>query len=756
MNTVPLPGCAPVPLAHYLKALGVLRLVAEQADPEAAGCWQRDVFVLHSRLDPAGLLHFFLNQYAPTPILAPWNGGSGFYPKDNQAALKAIETGRATRFARFREAIAAVRTVLSRARLKAKPDAAQKEELLVACRSVFPDHALAWLDAAFVLTAEGAKYPPLLGTGGNDGRLEFTNNFMQRLTELLDPATGQPAPTARVLLEAALFGARTAVPLSRAPVGQFLPGQAGGANATTGFDAKSLVNPWDFILMLEGALLFAAAAVRRLESAEPGVLAYPFCVRQAAAGYASAAAGDEPAARAEMWMPLWERPTRLPELATILTEGRAQVGARAARHGVDFARAVVSLGVDRGLSAFQRYGFQVRNGLAYFATPLGRFVVRRNARADLLSEADRWLDNFRRIAGPAAKQVPASVARALREVEEQILGLCQEGSPARLQAVLIALGQAEKALARSLAWTTGRNDTPPRPKIAPLHGFSSRWLHEADDGSIEFRLAASLASVTGQYKDTEGRPVWLPLRAHLEPVQPQGSAGRHWVAWDDPPSNDVLWHDGDVVAFLNAVFTRRLLRATQAGLSELPDRGLPPALDDLVAFIEGQTDDTRLADLLWGLCLLDWDAGARSADLQSAVSPSSNPPTAAGSNSQPTGGRRSGRLETCATATVPSALFSLLRLAFPRPGERRGAAGQFPEIPIVSAIHRLAAAGRGTEASRLAARRLRASELPPALEQVALSGEAARRAAAALLFPLSQRDFARLAELVLKPETATV
>lgn len=30
-----LDGCAPTPLAHYLKALGILRLVAEQADPNA-------------------------------------------------------------------------------------------------------------------------------------------------------------------------------------------------------------------------------------------------------------------------------------------------------------------------------------------------------------------------------------------------------------------------------------------------------------------------------------------------------------------------------------------------------------------------------------------------------------------------------------------------------------------------------------------------------------------------------------------------
>lgn len=846
MNALSLPGCAPIPLAHYLKALGILRLVAEQADPEAAGCWERDVFVLHTRLDRAGLLDFFLHRYQPTPILAPWNGGSGFYAGETKqrlvqnrlrlskaprygpysialaqsrillaqnvkafratqshqvafraaiwaarrsarqaviaAAKRHLQTGKANkdtnlegllehlrgiqilkhtlgggnrvtqaelsaawsniRFGIRREIVQNVaaspewKALLKSARRKALTKlfndelAESKASFLLRCRNAFPETTLSWLDTACLLTDKGAKYPPLLGTGGNDGRLEFTNNFMQRLTEVLDPATGQPTAAAQPLLEAALFGASGAVPLSRAPVGQFLPGQAGGANASTGFDAESLINPWDFILMLEGALLFAAAAVRRLESSEPGALAYPFCVRQAAAGYASAAAGDEPDARAEMWMPLWKRPTCLPELSAILAEGRAQVGARAARHGVDFARAVVSLGVDRGLSAFQRYGFQVRNGLAYFATPLGRFAVRRNARADLLSEADRWLDNFRRIAGPAAKQVPAAVARALRETEERILGLCQEGSPARLQAVLVALGQAEKALARSFAWTTGRNETPRQAKIGPLHGLSARWLREADDGSVEFRLAASLASITGQFKDPEGRPVWLPLRRHLEPVRPQGGAERHWFAWDDSPSNDMLWQEADFVAFLNAVFARRLLRATQAGLPGLPDRGLPAALDDVVAFLEKRTDEARLADLLWGLCLLDWT----SVDWQQDVPWS--------------------ELRSAVPPPVAPSLFSLLRLAFPRPAECRGPAGDFPEVPLVPAIHRLAAAGNGLEASRLARRRLRASDLPPAVEQVAVSGGAARRTAAALLFPLSPRDFARLAELVLKPQTA--
>ncbi|MCS7091601.1 MAG: type I-U CRISPR-associated protein Csx17 [Verrucomicrobiota bacterium] len=728
MNVLPLTGCAPTPLAHYLKALGILRLVAQQVDSEAAGCWHRDVFILHSRLERDGLQDFFLHHYQPTPILAPWNGGSGFYPKDNQDALRALGKSEASRFACYREAIASARMALARIGASAKPNGGQKERLLLVCRNTFPEEALVWLDAAYLLTEEGAKYPPLLGTGGNDGRLEFTNNFMQRLTEVLDPATGQPAVTAAPLLRNALFGEADNLPLSRAPIGQFFPGQAGGANATTGFDAESFINPWDFILMLEGALLFAAAAVRRLQYSEPGVLAYPFCVRQAAAGYASAAAGDETGARAEMWMPLWERPTRLLELAAILAEGRAQIGARAARHGVDFARAIVSLGVDRGLTAFQRYGFQVRNGLAYFATPLGRFAVRRNVHADLLSEADRWLDNLRRIASPVAERAPASVTRALREVEERILGLCHEGSPQHVQGVLVALGQAEKALARSFAWTTGRNDQSLGPKISPLYGLSGRWLREADDGSTEFRLAASLASIIGQFKNADGQLFWLPLRSHLEPVREVSGPGFRRFQWDDPPTNDVLWREADPIAFLNAVFARRLLRAIQAGFSELPDRGMPAALTDAAVFIDGQTDDGRLVDLLWGLCLVDWTAVDWRTDVTRL------------------------RPRPDEVKVLPPSLFSLLRLAFLRPGER----GDLPPIPLTPAIHRLAAAGNGFEASRMAARRLRASQLPSALDQITVGGNAARRTAAALLFPLSRPDLARLAELVLKPQTECI
>ena len=77
-HQVILEGCSTEPMAGYLKALAVFRLVSEQADPKARGWWVGNAFCLESKFDAEALSQFFLDEYAPTPIIAPWNGGSGF------------------------------------------------------------------------------------------------------------------------------------------------------------------------------------------------------------------------------------------------------------------------------------------------------------------------------------------------------------------------------------------------------------------------------------------------------------------------------------------------------------------------------------------------------------------------------------------------------------------------------------------------------------------------------------------------------
>lgn len=721
MNELVLDGCCPVPLAHYLKALGVLRLMAEQKDPSARGYWKRDRFVLVTELDRSELEQFFLEEYQPTPVTGPWNGGSGYFPKDNTNAIDALMASGAPRFEPYRETIAAAKSVLARVGLSEKPNSEQKEPLLRACRGAFPDQSLKWLDATFVLSDDGAKFPPLLGTGGNDGRLEFTNNFMQRLVGLFNPATGAAEATTAGLLKASLFGEATTDLVKGAPIGQFLPGNAGGVNATAGFDADSLINSWDFVLMLEGATMFAAAAARCLEQDTAGVLAYPFTVRPAGVGYESAASYDESSARAEMWMPLWGRPVSLPELAALLSEGRARVGGRAARNGVDFARAVAGLGIDRGIDAFQRYGFHARNGLSYFAVPIGRFQVHAEPRAELLHEIDAWLDRFRgRANGPTA---PASAARALRQLEASIFDLCLRGDSLRHQSVLIALGRCERVLAISSRWTTDSF-------LAPVPALSGQWLRDCDDGSVEYRLASALASIWGYYDGAGGKRSVMSIRRQLEPVATWKGDHGLVTRWDWEATQDVVWTQGHLTDCLNAVMQRRLMRAVQAGVPTYPDVGHVTAeLEDICDFIDGVVDEQKLGDLLWGCMLIDWTRTSRE-----------QRPVRQSSSSAPLG-----------------ALYAVLKLCFSgeavaKPTTSDGSARG--GIPVVPRIHRAAAGGDGESAGTEALRRLRGSGLAPALTTLHVSRDLARRTAAALLFPIDHQARQQLAALVLRPPSS--
>jgi CRISPR-associated protein Csx17 len=238
-----LPGCQPAPLAHYLKAFGVLRVVARQADADARGWWHGEAFHIATCLDRNALEMFFLETYSPTPLVAPWNGGSGFYPKDNATAVTLIENSIAPRLAQYRAAIASSRELLGAA--SEKPSPKEKPRLLAGARRAWRGPLLDWLDAAVVLDADGQpSYPPILGTGGNDGRLDFTNNFMQRVCSLFDcsQSTARPSARAHVQLRSCLFGENAPV-LESAPAGMYLPGSGGGPNSGSGFAGRAAANP---------------------------------------------------------------------------------------------------------------------------------------------------------------------------------------------------------------------------------------------------------------------------------------------------------------------------------------------------------------------------------------------------------------------------------------------------------------------------------------------------------------------------------
>lgn len=709
-----LTGCTPTPLAHYLKGLGILRLVAEQKDPDARGWWRDESFHLATALDEEALQRFFLEEYRPTPIIAPWNGGSGFYPKDNKNGIDAVAESEAARFAPFRRAVDWARSVV--ADLEGSPKGAEKSALLRRCRQSWSGPVLDWLEAAVVLDGDGEPaYPALLGTGGNDGRLDFTNNYMQRLAgifDLADPAA--PArPAAARLFTIALFS-QPGQGLERKAVGQFLPGGAGGANSTVGFSGDSLLNSWDFVLMLEGACLFAASVARRMHATALPQAAAPFAVRSSAVGYGSAAEGEKD--RGEQWFPLWERPATLHEIRGLIAEGRSQVGRRSAGRPVDFGRAVARLGVARGITAFQRYGYIERNGQANLAVPLGRWPVRAQPYQDLIDEVADWVDALRRAS--SGGQGPASVASAVRVCEEAILACCRDGrNPRRWQDLLIALGRAEAQLPRSPRFAAEKG-------LRPLPRLGAGWLRAADDGSAELRLALAFGSQHGL--TTEGEIDWRhPVRRHFLPLDPTNRrfAGQT-EALSSSPAVVCLTDDLETVAL--ALLRRRIVEAGQRGLPQLPlagVRGAEASLHEIALFLAGEVDERKILDLARPLMALDWSRFRRPFARNRGV------------------GGSLGSL----------GFYGLVRLPYwPRPLSPRADA-EAVSIPLDPAILARLTAGDLVRASTTAIRRLSAAGFRPHLRMVAGDAALARRIAVALVFPIRERDALALADRLTRP-----
>src|SRR5699024_6039016 len=104
---------------------------------------------------------------------------------DNREAFDPIAASETARLEPYRRTMDAARAALDTLGIHEKVTKAQKPTLLELCRNRFPEEALAWLDAAYLLSSSKPKYPPLLGTGGNDGALDFTNNFMKQLLRVI-------------------------------------------------------------------------------------------------------------------------------------------------------------------------------------------------------------------------------------------------------------------------------------------------------------------------------------------------------------------------------------------------------------------------------------------------------------------------------------------------------------------------------------------------------------------------------------------
>lgn len=716
LHDIELRGCAPEPLMSYLKALGILRLVAEQKDENARAWWRNDTFYLRSTLDREGLAEFFLEEYRPTPVVSPWNSSSSITSKSEAKNMdEKLLSLESPRFQLWNEVVPMSRRIYSQSQEVKSSE--RKEWILAQCRVQFPDDALDWLDATYVLTSDGSKYPPLLGTGGNDGRLEFSRNFFQNIVLALNMNKRRNGDLIiRDQVTAALLS-EGSPRLEKRTNGFFNPGSVGGANSSVGFNGGALTNPWDYVLMFEGALMFAGAAARRLSPQSRTKVVFPFTVDNSAGGYGTSADSEYgDSSRAEFWAPVWDSPASFAELSHLVSEGRAQVGRRQAATGTDFARAVAGLGADRGVQKFHRYGFVVRNGLAYLAAPLGRFHVPQgdrkiSERADVLFDLDGWMNRVRGYA--SGNSAPAGLRTRLSQIERAIIEFCQRGEERDLQDVLIAIGQMERWLGKSSI----------KDSVSPVNELSRDWLIHANNNSPEFRLACSLASILPGYEDGQRRVG--PVRENLEPVNTERR-----ITWKGD-SKSFVWNSGDLLSNMLAVLERRCLEGRRAGL-KYPPLGSQSQhlgkLGDIVAFLNGDLDDQRIADLSLPLSVVDFwhrrDDG--------------------------TPGRQS-QVSMPLDLPLPTAYAVMKLTLLPRKFVCREF-GDDKKIAMEPRMLAMLRAGRIEGAYQVAYRRLKASGLQPSSEHpgIADGRENGHRLAAALLFPLDARETCKLARRALR------
>jgi CRISPR-associated protein Csx17 len=743
MSEVDLEGCKAAPLAQYLKALGVFRLLSHSFS-DVRAYWRHEHLVLRTTLTRKDIENFFLYTYKPTPIISPWNGRAGFLEGDDTEEpqrkgpkiLGAVKQGKGQRFSPYKAVLSAVDNVatikdLNRERAESKrlEDLKRakklddeglkrlsatkakvtrlKNELLIAIRAELDDLMLPWIDACFALCNGAGTPSPMLGSGGNEGSMDFSINHLGYLLMLIDVNNDQPTELAQALLPNALFGDICLRGVS-SNMGFFDGFATGGVNMAAGFVGKPIGNIWDSVLAMEGSLVFASASTRRLEITASGYPSFPFAVSASLAGSGTLAANEK--ARQELWLPTWKKPATITETITLFAEGRVTKGRLNAISGLDMLEALSSLGIDRGIDAFYRFGLYERRGEGYYVSScLGRFkapVTRLNNWILKSLNQNGWIDIFRHFASHSNTPQRFQVLR--KRLEDALFDLSARiPNSAEAQALLILLGQIQEALG---CCSKAMGEVPPVPRL------SERWVTAADDGTPAFRIARALAGLRGVEE------VPMPLRAHLYPISPRGN---RWVTPD--AQQHVRFYCGHKKRLpdqlIDILQTR--LRLTKAlNLADKPLTGAAGAgLGDVSAFLRTSQMDERIQALMAGLSLCE---------IPSGDSPSAG------------------------EGTVPAA-FALLKLALTpdRILRRLGWLNDQEHVPIPTGmIEQLAGGNHGNRAVQTAWRRLHASGLTlviPLRDLPLLAGIDPRRAAAALTIPLRYGAIAQCARQIFQP-----
>ena len=623
MKKLALKACNKSSLAGYLKALGAFKLLAEQLEPDTRLYWDglTPYLCFSQEKNFDDITDFFLNKYEPTPIVIPWSGSDFFTvnragdsgpfrkPPSKGKIIEAFLASDTPRLEKYRCTLEKTLDIIEELGLSkndiegtSSSSRERKAHFMGLLRSRLTDEMVDLLDVAAVIEEDRIFTNTVLGAGGgNDGNLHFGSNFMQCLWLCLPDFSAQRNLSgnykgfdSNASISESLFGEDSGknTTIRGDSIGLYASGYVGGPNAYEGFEADALRNPWDLILTLEGVTLFKGALSSRSgsKSGHRGA-AFPFTSRVSFDEVSTIVSKET--GQKEVWLPVWDSPTSIKPLEMVFSEGRAEVAGRQALDGVDFMRAIASLGVDRGINSFQRYGIiKGRVGGDNYHTAINLGAVKTFEKplenVDLFNSIDGWLRRLRRAC--SQDSIAGRYGVHLRSIESAISSYCRQGDKRRLQEVLLCLGRAEQAI------SSAGSEKP----VLPLR-LSPRWVKACDDGSTEYRLACAIGSIT----DTSIGPI----RVQMEPVE--WVSDRKPVKWSKNDSS-VCWGMGGLSDNLSAVLQRRVLEGSRIKSEFVPiSSKISVGLVDVYQFIRGNVDERKINDLVWAMSTVRWHSYRR-------------------------------------------------------------------------------------------------------------------------------------------------
>ena len=709
LPVIPIPGLSPDSLGNYLASLGLLRVLSRRW-PSTRSAWRDEVLqvvggppTLDELLDE--LVRIAGTQCDSDVSKREWTQ----YDKAwSDAQKKGTKSKSGTPLALWQAE-------------------AQEPHL-----ELFAAHAVPHVRVSF---------NPLVGSGGNAGRRDFSAGWKQAVDAL---AAAPNAGKGRAKKKAPGSGDAASAPdVRRSQLSAFLLGQpltwlleklAAGSwfsEATKLYNSgqsparDGQISPWAMVLACEGLTFLVGGASRRLGARTRAVGAFPFVTQP----IAPEAAGEAGRILGEIWAPIWARPMTLAETTTLLSRGRAELRGRGAVTPAAFATAIRERGVDAGVSEFRRFTLGRTTSANTFEPRLeARFSL--DAGSDATGAvASRVLEHVTALIEQRGFPCDRKVGQRWRfaglrgPIEAALLDVA--ANPERSEGAIVLLDATVRALDR-----IDRNRSFREGKVRweplPLEWLLSLFADEQP--GVEARLALSLVSAF---------PVAQPFAAYRFGVEwKYGVTYANYTHTERPPARWV-WGPGDLARVLGAVLARSLLDLeSDEGKRQRGRAPLSATTSQVRRWLTGDLDESLVSAWLSRLALFDWRRVPQ--ELRSLIQEDASTPRADGELAllgllQPLVDQR------------PLVIRSL------SPNDLLSAETGARTTEAARALVTLIRAGNLDAALRLASSRYAMAGARLATFDVTVAADSPDRLVAALLFTLSGRDRAVLLKRWLRP-----